>query len=136
MRQLKAVGDVLELLKAEKAAREAKKQGKKRKRKRHHRQRMTELRMYARYLEEGRRERRESDRRRMALARREEHESELHLERERQAARLEKGRTRYERIVASFEEDMQKLEALRAYFDRLTFEPPEREQGQELELED
>jgi hypothetical protein len=127
MGQLKAFADVMQLLQAERAARDAKKRGKQRKRSA--RQRMAELRIYARYVTEERRKRREADWRRVAIARREQHEAGLQQERERTRQSIERVRSKRRRTLDIWEEEIQKLKALRAYFGGLFAGHEELERG-------
>jgi hypothetical protein len=128
MRQLKSFADAAQLLQAEKAARDAKKHGKKRRRTA--RQRQTELRMYARYVSEERSKRREADYRRLAIARRQQQEAELQLERNRTRQHIEHARSRRQRTLDVWEEELRKLETLRSYFDGIFAERERMEQEQ------
>jgi len=101
MNQLRAYVDIMQILQAEKSARDAKKRG--RKRQRFARQRMAELRMLTRYVTEDRRQRREADYLRMRAARRQEFEQELAQERESHRQRVERIRERGRRIPAHAE---------------------------------
>ncbi len=136
MRQLKAFGDVVYLLQAEKAARDAKKRH--RQRRRTSRQRLAELRMVARYVTEERHKRRQADYRRIAIARRAQLAAELDQQRERTAQRIDRARSKRQYTLDVWEEETRNLEALRAYFDGLFVEREELERGpdrgQELEL--
>jgi|GEM_PF-1118377 len=132
MRQLKAFADAAQLLLAEKAARDAKKRGKKRRR--NARQRQTELRMYARYVSEERRQRREADYRRMAIARRLQHEAELQQERDRTYQHIGRARSKRQHTLDVWEEELRKLEALRSYFDGIFTERERIEQEQTQDM--
>jgi hypothetical protein len=114
MQQLKAFADIMMLLQAEKAARQAKKR--KKQRQQDARRRMAELRMYARYVNEDRQKRREADWRRVAIARREQHETDLQQERDKQERRMDRARSKHQRVRDMWDEEAQKMDALRAYF--------------------
>ena len=86
LKKLRTLADVMQIMQAEKEARLAKKEKKRHKRKA--RQRQVELRMYARYVNEGRQQRREADRRRMAIARRHAQDANLAQERDSHRSRV------------------------------------------------
>jgi hypothetical protein len=93
---------------------------------------MVELRMYARYINEDRQKRREADWRRMAIARREQHESDLQQELDRQEHRMDRARSKRHRVLNMWDEEIKKLEVLRSYFGGL-FTTQELEQEQQIE---
>ena len=95
-RQLHALADVQRLLDMEKDARQAKRT--KRRDRRRSLRRQAELRMYARYVNEDRRRRREADYIRMKAARQQEQEHELAQERQRHRQRVERIEARGRRI--------------------------------------
>lgn len=132
LRRLKAFGDVAELLRAEKAARDARKGG--RKRRRTARQRQAELRLYARYVAEARHRRREADRRRMAIARRQQHEAELQQERERTRRQIARARARGRHTPDPWEEESGQRELLRAYFAQIAAERERIEHARSREM--
>jgi hypothetical protein len=115
--RLRALGDVMQLLKAERSARQAKKE--RQKRRQRAMQRQAELRMYARYVTEERRARREADYRRMKAIRQQEHEQELDQERQRHWRHVERIQERGKRIPTHAEireqEDRQRRR-LRQYY--------------------
>ncbi len=126
MRQLRAVGDVMQLLKAEQVARRKKKSRKKRNQRA--RQRQAELRMYARYINEDRRSRRDADQKRMEIARRQEQDQELAGESERHRQRVERIQERGRRIPTHaelLEQEEEKRRLLRLYYAGLFMERDE-----------
>ncbi len=130
--RLKAFGDVAELLRAEKAAREARKGG--HRRRRTARQRQAELRLYARYASEERHRRREADRRRLALMRRQQHEAELQQERERTRRQIARACARGRRTPDLWEEEGRQRELLRAYFAQIAAERERIERARSHEM--
>jgi len=130
--KLRTLADIMQLLDAEKEARQRKK------RRRTAQQVRAELRMYARYVNEERRKRREADYRRLAIVRRQEQDAQL--ERERAGHRTRVGRLieRGKRIPTHAELRAQEEEnrrGLQIYYAGLFAEHDMAERSQKQEIE-
>jgi hypothetical protein len=136
MGKLAGLRDLTQLLKAEKDARTRQKQ--KQKRKRDARQVQAELRMYARYVNEERGERREADLRRMQVTRKDEHQEELDHERTRHRQRVEHIQKQGRRIPTFAEireQEDRDRNILGAYYLALIDEGRSKEQNRPRSLE-